>query len=168
MKHKRMLLLCVCVMLSACMPTPQNEIVVNRADGGWEAIINGSTPAATVGVYGATPVPDTQTVAPIDTPPLPMPSPAMDAIDWKDSFTVNAAMDEICVIVDAKVAYPHSGTAPVAAVGFQLPDVDRIDRLIAYFLGEGPLYTADRTKTKSYYRKTMERCTAALETETDA
>ena len=173
------MLLLACLFLVACLPTPTEEIVQNRAEGSLETIIYATMQPTTVvemelpnGV-SASPVSvdanDTEPVAAPETEDVKQfaPRSAMRTIEWQETFTANAAMDEIHVTLDAEVEYPENGSGAVAVVKFGLPPEAEIRSLIAYFLGDGPLYLADRTKTKSYYKATMERCTAALETETD-
>ena len=150
--------------MTACVPTPETEIVSYHAGNEWESIVYATAMPDSMSEFAA------ETQGSIDSPKnevLTETRPETESIDWRESFSVNAAMDKIHIEVDVSVEYPKSGTAPVAIVGLDLPDETQTHALIACFLGDGPLYVADRTQTKSYYQATMERCTAALETETD-
>ena len=165
MKRIAMILLSFLLLL-ACVPTPEEEFVVNKGDGTLEEIIHAtaipdSEPDGDVieALPGATKAPAQVTTAPE--------APAARTYSWKDSFSVPAAMDRLDVTVNAEVAVPESGAAPVYRIGFAAPESDQIYRLLRIFFGDGEFFLADRTKTKAYYKAQMERCIAAKEQETD-
>ena len=161
MKRIAMILLSLVILL-ACVPTPEEEFVVNKGDGTLEEIIHATAaPDGDVieALSGETKAPAQVTTAPE--------APAVRTYSWKDSFSVPAAMDRLDVTVNAEVAYPESGAAPVYRIGFAAPESDQIYRLLRIFFSDGEFFLADRTKTKAYYKAQMERCIAAKEQETD-
>ena len=147
-------------LLLACVPTPQQEVVVNKADGTLEEIIH------------ATAAPDHPTWTMPSEPGATTPAPtagrlAMETVVWTDSFSVAAAMDRLDVNIDATVQVPTSGTASVLRIGFAPPEDSQMQALIRLFLGDGTIYLADTTKTKAYYKAQMERYVAEKERETN-
>lgn len=155
---KRLLLLFCSLVLLACVPTPVEEFVVNKADGKLEDIIH-TTPAPTEPAdAGWTMAPDA-TESPTE--------PPMAVTHWSDSFSVAAAMDRLDVEINADIAYPFGGTAPVFRIGFSAPEEDAARKIISSLLGDGTLYLADRSKTKAFYKAQMERYIAEKERETE-
>ncbi len=165
MKRIAMILLSFALLL-ACVPTPEEEFVVNKGEGTLEEIIHAtaipdSEPNGDVieALPGATKAPAQATTAPE--------APAVRTYSWKDSFSVPAAMDRLDVTVNAEVAVPESGVASVYRIGFAAPESDQMYRLMRTFFGDGDFFLADRTRTKAYYKAQMERCVAEKEKETD-
>ncbi len=156
---KRLIALLLLCLFVACVPTPDGDFVVNKADGTLEEIIHAPSESAD---------PQTWTIEPSASPanePLPTDLP-MQTIAWTDSFSVAAAMDRLDVTVDASVQVPESGTAPVYRFTFAPPDPARASALVSLFLGNGRAYLAERTKTKSFYLAEMERIVSEKERET--
>ena len=156
---KRLIALLLLCLFVACVPTPDGDFVVNKADGTLEEIIHAPSESAD---------PQTWTIEPSASPadePLPTDLP-MQTIAWTDSFSVAAAMDRLDVTVDASVQVPESGTAPVYRFTFAPPDSARASALVLLFLGNGRAYLAGRTKTKSFYLAEMERIVSEKERET--
>ena len=126
---KRLLvILFALALLLACVPTPEEEFVVNKSDGTIEEIIHATAaPDGDVieALSGETKAPAQETTAPE--------APAVRTYSWKDSFSVPAAMDRLDVTVNAEVAYPESGAAPVYRIGFAAPESDQIYRLLRIF-----------------------------------
>ncbi len=161
---KRILALLLAGLFVACVPTPDGDFVVNKADGTLDEIIH------------ATSVPDgtaLMTFEPTDatagdaaqTGPTQTAAP-MRTATWTDSFSVAAAMDRLTVTVDAAVQTPESGTAPVCRCTFAPPDPATASALISLFFGYSRVFLAERTKTKSFYRAEMERIVSEKERET--
>ncbi len=149
-------------LLLACVPTPDAEVVINKADGTLEEII-----------HPATVPPETDATLPtagIASPPASAGTTAtpMKEYHWEGSFSVAAAMDRLDVFVDATVQVPESGTAPVYRISYLPPEREQIDLLLRTFFGDSPVFVADRTKTKAYYKAQMERYAAEKDRETDA
>lgn len=157
---KRLIALLLLCLFVACVPTPDGDFVVNKADGTLEEIIYAtSAPNAS----------NLMTFEPSASPanePLPTDLP-MQTIAWTDSFSVAAAMDRLDVTVDASVQVPESGTAPVYRFTFAPPDQATASALILLFFGDSRVFLADRTKTKSFCKAEMERLLSEKERETD-
>ena len=156
---KRLIALLLLCLFVACVPTPDGDFVVNKADGTLEEIIHAPSESAD---------PQAWTIEPFASPadePLPTDLP-MQTIAWTDSFSVAAAMDRLDVTVDASVQVPESGTAPVYRFTFAPPDSARASALVSLFFGDSRVFLADRTKTKSFYRAEMERIVSEKERET--
>ena len=107
------LLLLSAVMLLACVPTPETEYIVNKADNTLEKAL-AATPLPVV----AAAVQSTEASAvPVDEPApsapaafdAPVPTPVPFPSHWNDSFTAG----KIDVIADADVTVPTSGVYPV-------------------------------------------------------
>ena len=153
---KRTFCILLCLVFLACQPTPEVEYVKSKADGTLEQAIF---------VVADTAAPESEATEPMTPTAQPVAVP-MTETPWNESFSVAAAMDRIDVTVDATVRCPADGTAPAASMRFGMPDEATVQTLIATFLGDGPLYLGDRTRTKSYYKAKMDYCAAQYEVET--
>jgi hypothetical protein len=160
------ILLLAALLLAACQPTPQTEIVVNKADGRLEDIIAATAEpqSETVAIAPETNrTPESESPAPVEAKPSAPLAPRMRTVDWSDSFSVAAAMDRLDVTIDASVEIPESETAPVYRIGFAPPYADEATRLLRVFFGERQAYCASHEKTKSYYKAQMARYLAEQE-----
>ncbi len=157
---KRLIALLLLCLFVACVPTPEQDFVVNKADGTLEEIIYATSAPNASNLMTFEP-----SAPPADGEPQPSKIP-MQTIAWTDSFSVAAAMDRLDVTVDASVQVPESGTAPVYRFTFAPPDPARASVLVSLFLGNCRAYLAERTKTKSFYRAEMERIVSEKERET--
>ena len=158
---KRLIVLLLLCLLAACVPTPEEDFVVNKADGMLEDVIHASSAPASSDLMTFDP-----SAPPAGGEPQPSKIP-MQTIAWTDSFSIAAAMDRLDVTVDADVQTPESGTAPVYRFDFAPPDPASASALVSLFLGVGRVYLAERTKTKSFYRAEMERIVSEKEREPD-
>lgn len=153
------------LLLVACLPTPDEDFVVNKADGTLDEIIH-----ATAAPDGSALMTFEPTAAPTDdaAPTEPMQTAApMRTVTWTDSFSVAAAMDRLTVTVDASVQMPESGIAPVYRCTFAPPDQTTASALTSLFFGDSRVFLAERTKTKSFYKAEMERIVFEKERETE-
>lgn len=157
-------ILLAALLLAACQPTPETEIVVNKADGRLEDIIAATTEPETVAVEAAQGSEKPQNQAAPEATQIPR---RMTGVRWTDAFSVAAAMDRLDVSIDAAVQTPESGTAAVYRIGFASPDADETARLLRVFFGDRQAYRANREKTRSYYKAQMERYMREKEKETD-
>lgn len=147
------------LMFLGCVPTPNEEVVINKADGNLENIIHAT--AAPTDALLLTPT------APGEAPASAEPGArAMQTVDWTDSFSVAAAMDQLDVTIDAKVSVPAVDAAAVLRIGFAPPSDAQMQTLIRTFLGERAVYQADTTRTKAFYMAQMNRYLAEKEKET--
>lgn len=160
---KRIFVCCLLLALLACVPTPEQEIVVNRADGVLEDIIHPTEEPT----HTAATLPNTGTNAPSPDATAEATPISMKETRWEESFSVAAAMDRLDVFVDADVRYPESGTAPVYRIGYLPQDDLQVYTLLRTFFGDGQVFLADRTKTKAYYKAQMARYVAEKDKETD-
>ncbi len=158
---KRLIALLLLCLLAACVPTPEQDFVVNKADGILKDIIYASSAPNASNLMTFEP-----SAPPADGEPQPSKIP-MQTIAWTDSFSIAAAMDRLAVTVDAAVQTPESGTAPVYRFDFAPPDQAAASALVSLFFGAGRVYRAERTKTKSFYKAEMERIVSEKERETD-
>lgn len=157
---KRIVVCLLLLSLLACVPTPEEEVVVNKADGVLENIIH-ATPEPVTTTWTMPTKIETNTPSP-DAAEIPMKTE-----HWTDSFSVAAAMDRLDVTIDADVQVPEINTSPVLRIGFAAPESAQIEALIKTFLGNGTIYQAETVKTKAYYKAQMERYLAEKEKETD-
>ena len=157
----------LCAVLAACKPTPTEDFVVNKSDGKLEDIIAAEPEpeSDTVGFEADESTPGQTPLRPAQEAPEPVP---VTEVQWTDSFSVNAAMDRLDIVIDANVQVPESGTAPVYRIGFAAPDAEETNRLLQIFFGDRQAYLASHEKTKSYYKAQMERYIAEKEKAAEA
>lgn len=158
---KRLIALLLLCLLAACVPTPNEDFVVNKADGILEDIIYVSSAPDGSDLLTFEPTAPAQDAK---TTPEAIP---MQTIAWTDSFSVAAAMDRLDVTVDASVQTPVCESAPVYRFDFAPPDQATASALILLFFGDSRVFLADRTKTKSFCKAEMERLLSEKERETD-
>jgi|GEM_PF-2636855 hypothetical protein len=127
------LMLAICV-LTACQPTPEEPIVVNRNDGVLESAI-AATPAPAAH-YDA---PETWTL---------------------DAFEANA---RLTVSVDAQVEVPDTGAFPVYEFVSGSFTQEQADKIIGYFYGDATLYEARQPMTKSQLEEMLVRAKLAYQ-----
>ena len=113
------LLLLTC-FTTACQPTPEEEIIVNKNDGVLESAI-AATPAPTAH-YDA---PETWGMGPIE---------------------VNS---KLTASIDARVEVPDTGAFPVYEFVSGRFTQEQVDRIIEYFFGDATLYEASQPLTKA-------------------
>ena len=125
------------LLLAACQPTPEEEIVTNKADNNLEAAIHHSEPA----------VPDA-------------PEEARESLrqtlnapeHWRDAYEGDIYDGTLYVNIDAAVEVPEVSCVPVFAGRLDGPRAEETERLSKLLLGEGP-----------YYRVAYDRKAEALE-----
>ncbi len=158
-KHICIIFLAALMLLCACQPTPETEVVVNKADGRLDELIVESGPQP---VYQTEPTAanDVRTNTPIpgDTADRKSPFPTMqpgktlrntiaapDRI--KDCFSGKAIGDTLTVDLDADVDVPNISRVPVFTVRIEVPTGEKRDAMFRSLLGEKPYYQpADEEK----------------------
>ncbi len=110
---KRIALLLCAALLLACVPTPETEYIVNKADDTLEKAL-AATPLPVVAA--AVPHPDAPAAPASEAAPsapasanTPVPTPIPFPAHWNDSFTAG----KIDVIADADIIAPTGGVYPV-------------------------------------------------------
>lgn len=114
------LLLC---LLAGCQPTPEEEIVTNKADNSLEAAIHKSEPVASdapEAVCGTL----RQTLAAPE--------------HWTDAYEGDIYGGRLYVNIDAAVEVPEVNRVPVFAGRLDGPRAEETERLCKLLLGEGP------------------------------
>ncbi len=114
------MVMAVACFTTACQPTPETEVVVNKNEGVLESAISAS-PAPTMG-YEA---PESWELEPFD------------------------AGDKLTVSVDAKVEMPDVNAFPVYEFVKGAYTQEQVDKIIDYFYGDQTLYNASQQLTKS-------------------
>lgn len=131
------------LLLAACVPTPEEDVVVSKAEGRLDELIVDAGPL---------PVYRTEPPATVEPPVLPAGSPvpeqpartlkstigAPDAL--KRSFSGRAIGDVLTVEIDAAVDVPNITRVPVFTVRIGLPEGEKRNGLLRYLLGEPPYY----------------------------
>ncbi len=118
----------VACFTTACQPTPETPIVVNKNDGVLESAI------------AATPEPETRYEAPET---------------WTlDAFEANA---KLTVSADAQVDVPDTGAFPVYEIVKGQYTQEQVDKIIDYFFGDETLYEAGQPQTKSELQEWLVR-----------
>lgn len=145
---KRILVLLLTVLLlCACQPTPEEEIVVNKADGRLDELIVESGPQP---VYQTEPAKTESAPAATDMPenaPAPSTQPGrtlkstIEAPDRvEETFSGKAIGDILTVAMDADVDVPNISRVPVFTVRIEAPTGEKRDAMLRYLLGDGPYY----------------------------
>ena len=137
-------LLLVTCFTTACQPTPEKAVVVNKGDNHLEEMIASSAASA-----------------------VPSPSPSAEATQseeekealkqalresigapmiYTDSFSNEKG--DVTVSIDAEVVVPAVTALPVAAVTMSGFTQERVNQLAEYFLSDAPVFTEENVKTK--------------------
>lgn len=113
------------LLLAACQPTPEEEIVVNKAEGGLEQAIHHSEP-----VPSDAPEAESETLR-----------QTLGAPDrWTDVYEGEIYGGTLYVNIDAAVEVPKVNRVPVFAGRLDGPRAEETERLCKLLLGEGPYY----------------------------
>ena len=149
---KRIIILClICTLLLACVPTPEEEVVLNKTEGRLEAAITETTPVPAYQTEEVTLQPNgTEPKAPQGSDPQPTDEPrgtlrsAIAAPETlAEAFSGKAIGDTLTVEIDAAVDVPNVSVVPVFSAVCDLMDAAEKTRIVGDFLGEGPFYKPD-------------------------
>lgn len=113
------------LLLAACQPTPEEEIVVNKAEGGLEQAIHQSKPVPSD-------APETESGTLRQTLGAPE--------RWTDAYEGAIYGGTLVVSIDAAVEVPEVNRVPVFAGRLDGPRAEETERLTKLLLGEGPYY----------------------------
>lgn len=137
-------LLLVTCFTTACQPTPETPVVVNKGDNHLEEMIASSAvsnePSPTP---AAEPAQSEEELAALK-------QALRASIGAPETYTDSFANDkgDVTVSIDATVEVPAVSALPAAAVTMNGFTQDRVDKLAAYFLGDTPVYTEEYVRTK--------------------
>lgn len=137
------LLLLTC-FTTACQPTPETPVVVNKGDNHLEEMIASSAPSAV-------PSPSPSEKATLSKEDLAALKQALrESVGAPETYADSFANDkgDVTVTFDAEIAVPAVSGLPAAAVTMNGFTQDRVDKLAAYFLGDTPVYTEEYVRTK--------------------
>ena len=140
-----MRLLAVLPPLSACQPTPEEDVVVNKGEGTMENIILATAAPAAPPEGGAE-----ETPAEFEEPLL---REALGAPErWSEEpVTQQVPLDMLTVIMDAEVIIPEVARAPVYTARMVGDDADVRQTYLDALFGGLPLYRGDGSWLKSDY-----------------
>ena len=138
-------LLAVLPPLSACQPTPEEDVVVNKGEGTMENIILATAAPAAPPEGGAE-----ETPAEFEEPLL---REALGAPErWSEEpVTQQVPLDMLTVIMDAEVIIPEVARAPVYTARMVGDDADVRQTYLDALFGGLPLYRGDGSWLKSDY-----------------
>ena len=161
---KRTICILFCLVFLACQPTPETDVVINKADGRLERTIE-STAVMTYEVD----VPEGEpTAAPNGAPEEPAPrntlSESLGAPDrCTDSAEGKVFGGVLKITVDATVEVPNVSAVPVYTVRTRVFSAAEKERMVRMLLGDGPYYNLNREKLqKDMERTSIEDCTQQI------
>lgn len=112
-KRWTVIILVIFLLLTACQPTPEEDIVVNRGDGALEAAI------------AATAVPSEQPLLPVD-------EVGQRVEHWTDELTIRG----LTCTIDADIVLPDKKVFPVYRVQQRALDAETAAQVLDYFLAD--------------------------------
>ncbi len=140
-------------LLCACLPTPDNDIVINKSEGQLQSLIEQTTP---VPVYQTEPTSATTESNPTFVAPKDIndssPAPVSDSLIGtlrsvlhapeyiNDSFDGKAIGDKLTVVLDAIISIPNVSDVPVYTVNISIPNGEKRTRMFHFMLGDEPYY----------------------------
>lgn len=140
---KRMAALLLCLgLLAACVPTPEQEIVANKADGRLEGLIEEDA----VEAYA----PESESRS------LKTRLGAPDTV--REELTGKVWGGTMHVNIDAAVEVPDVSTVPVCTIGKKRFSAAEKERLVKSVIGDGPYYDPNRSiAERDNLNRTIER-----------
>ena len=147
-KHIIIILLASLLLLCACQPTPETEVVVNKAEGRLDELIVDSGPQPLYQTdptaENNTPIPgnatETQFAVSTRQPGKTLKSTIDAPVRIEDSFSGNAIGDTLTVDLDADVDVPNISRVPVFTVRIEVPIGEKRDAMFRFLLGGQPYY----------------------------
>ena len=145
---KRILVCCLLFFLLACVPTPEEEIVANKAEGRLEDLIDTDAVAA----YA----PENEARS------LRSRLGAPDRVT--ETLTDHVFGGTLHIDIDAEVEIPDVSAIPVCSIGEKRLSAEEKERLVRSVLGEGPYYAFNRSiYERDDYKQNIERYQILIE-----
>ncbi len=149
------------LLLAACVPTPEQEIVVNKADGRLEELIAATAPAVT---YERMPEPSALPDAKAKDAPVPKSEPentlraALGAPEHvRDSAEGTIFGGTLQVSIDADVEIPNAANVPVYTAQVRTFSPGERERITKYLFGEGPYFAFNPERSqKAMWQHTID------------
>lgn len=148
-------LLCSLLFFTACVPTPDHEIVVYKGDDALEEMIN-ATAAPTV-----VPEPkETSEQAAVMQDATPTQEPTPEPYQAPDHITESypLGIGDAKVVFDAPISVPFSNHYKVYEVSKAKPTVAQTQRILRAFFGNAALYQGQYSMTKAEYAELLKYC----------
>lgn len=142
---KRCILLFLSLALLACVPTPEEEIIINKGDNTLEILIN------------ATAAP-TEEAPKTDAVPTAAPMPQPYEAPQRVTETYDLGIGDAKVVFDAPVTVPFSDHYKVYEVSKGTPTVKQVQNIVRAFFGDAPLYAGQYVMTKAEYAALLKYC----------
>ncbi len=149
---KRIVLVClILALLAACQPTPAEDVVVNKAEGNLEHLIE-QTPSPKEGPVSA--APESGDPAAVDVPNTQKPVLDVPA-HVKDDYSGPVYGGTLVVDLDADVTLPAAEACPVYSGHIGHAGADENERLTRLLLGDGPYYKVCYDQKRSWLKEGM-------------
>ena len=136
------LLLLTASMLLGCLPTPEQDIVVNKTEGGLDAAISATSPAPvyeTEQIDLAAPLQSSEPAGTLRSA-LNAPSHCTDSAEGK------VFGGTLKVSIDADVEVPNVASVPVFTVRDKVFSATETEQAVKLLLGDGPYYNYNRER----------------------
>jgi hypothetical protein len=154
MKRLLVILLALALLL-ACVPTPTEEVVLNKTEGRLEAAITETTPVPTYGTEQGNEPAEPDSV-PTDAAPVETLKSMLGVPERvQEQFSGKVYGGTLDVRVDAETHVPNVSTVPVDEVAIRSFTPEETERIIRALLGDGPYYQYDYARI-SKARSTVE------------
>ena len=127
MKRMVLLLICALPLLTACQPTPTEDVVVNKTEGRLEELI--------VAQPEASEAPEMTVRARVNAPER-----------VKEDLSGHVYGGELAVHIDAPVTVPEVTRVPVYTVRFKTFSPEEKEALTKQLLGDGPYFDGNRDR----------------------
>lgn len=141
-------LLLACTLLLACVPTPTEEVVLNKTEGRLEAAIAETTPVPAYETEQVEKQPKS------DEPQGTLRSALSAPEHCTDSAEGKVYGGELRITIDADVEVPNVSAVPVYTVRTKPFSPEEKKRIAKLLLGDGPYYERNRERTKKDRLKT--------------
>ncbi len=149
---KKILVLFIAIsILTACVPTPEEEVVLNKTEGRLEAAITETTPvpAYQTEEIALQPNGTTQDAPKSTDEPQGTLRAALSAPEhYTDSVEGKVYGGMLQIEIDADIEIPNVSAVPVFSVQTKTFSPEEKEKIAKVLLGEGPYYERNRERTK--------------------
>ena len=170
---KRIIILClICTLLLACVPTPEEEVVLNKTEGRLEAAITETTPVPAYQTEEVALQPNrTEPEVPQGSDPQPTEKPtgtlrsALSAPEHcTDSTEDKVFGGTLTVQIDADVEIPNVSKVPVYTTEIRTFTAEQCESITKLLLGDGPYYNYNlELGDKAHWKRVIEEQTKELD-----
>ncbi len=140
------------LLLAACQPTPEQDIVISKTEGRLEAAITDTTPAPAYRVETSKAPAEAQETAPDEGPKETLRGMLGVPERVRETFSGKVFGGSIRVSVDAAPSVPDVSTVPVDEVAIRRFSPEEAEGLAKQLLGDGPYYryNAERGQKEAF------------------